>query len=252
VIPDLDRFPASWLADAELSLAIGRPERVGLSFFSTDAATFEAFTEQIGLSPETRADEKRLRARFDLGPRHWVKLHYVAGRPDGCSQYFAVHQRNHNPITTLRLFARQFGARDVTRLEGMLAAALEREDTSWIVILKRRTPVAEPRLSCRVPRALVPALVEAVATEGRLEPERAARYLEWDRRVQAGDAAWVTIDPLHGELCGLDFEDPDRGSLPDGWDEVPAGIAARPPRYLKCRLQPGESRAEWVIYLPAR
>jgi len=252
VIPDLGRFTATWIADAELSLTIGRPERVGLSFFSTDRAAFDAFTEQIGLSRETREDEERLRARFDLGPRHWVKLHYVAGEQSGSSQYFAIQQRNHNPITTLRLFARQFGARDVTRLETMLTAALEREDTSWIVILKRRRPVAEPRLSCRVPRAVVPTLVQAVATDGHLEPERAARYLEWNRRVQAGDAAWVTFDPLRSELCGLDFEDPDRGSLPDGWDEVPAGVAARPPRYLKCRLLRGESLPEWVIYVPAR
>ena len=251
MIPDLARFPAPWLADAELSFTIGRPERVGLSFFSTDRAAFDAFTEQIGLSRETREDEERLRARFDLGPRHWVKLHYVAGKANGSSQYFAIQQRNHNPITTLRLFARQFGARDVTRLETMLTAALEREGTSWIVILKRRLPVAEPRLSCRVPRAVVPTLVQAVVTDGRLEPERAARYLEWNRRVQAGDAAWVTFDPLRSELCGLDFEDPDRLSLPAGWEEATAGIAGAPPRYLKCRLSPGTSGPEWVVYVPA-
>ena len=124
MIPDLGRFPSEWLRDAELSLAVGRPERVGLSFVFDDTAAFDAFAEGIGLPPEARDEDARLRARFDLGPRHWVKLRWMNGERGGWSQYFFIHGRNHYPITTLRLFARQFGVTDVSRLEALLRPAL--------------------------------------------------------------------------------------------------------------------------------
>jgi len=244
VIPERAAFPASWLAGAELSLTIGRPERVGLSFFSTDAAAYAAFCNEIGVA---RDDEERLRARFDLAPRYWVKLHYLAGARVGWSQYLPIHQRNVHPITTLRLFARAYGARDVSRLEPMLAPALEREDTAWIVTLKRAGDTVEPRISFRLARAVLPALMASVLAAGGLERDRADRYLALDGALEAGDALWVTVDPLRGELGCLDFEECAPGSLPDGWREH----ATEPPRYLKCRLRAGTAAPEWVIYLPA-
>jgi hypothetical protein len=248
-LPEPGRFPDAWLAGAELSRTLGDPDRVGLSFFSTDAAAFDAFTTQIGLPTVVRDDEATLRGRFDLLPRRWVKLRYRAGERIGCSQYFAIHERNVYPVTTLRLFARRFGVRDVARLEPALAPALERDDTQWIASVRRTGATAAPRFSCRVPRTALRALVTTLAAQRFVDSARAARYLDWNDRLRAGDAAWVTTDPLAADLCGLDFEEPDPGSLPGGWRET-AGSAA-PPRYLKCRLRSETSKPEWVLYLAA-
>jgi len=256
VIPDLSAFPASWLADAELSLTIDRPERVGLSFFSTDAAAYAAFCDQLGVA---RDDEERLRARFDLAPRHWVKLHFVAGARTGSSQYLPIHERNVYPITTLRLFARHHAgvasstggrAHAVSRLEPMLAPALEREDTAWIVTLKRER-ACEPRISFRLARDVFPTLMKSVVAAEGLDRERADRYLEWNRRLEAGDALWITVDPLRGEMSCVDFESCAPGSLPAGWRAATHGIETPPPRYLKCRLRAGSADPEWVVYLGA-
>lgn len=240
MIPDLGAFPASWLADAELSLTVGRPERVGLSFFSTDRAAYAAFCTSQGVPLD---DDVRLRGRFDLAPRHWLKLHYVGGECVGWSQYFAIHERNAYPITTLRLFARQYGAQDVARLEPTLLAALEHEESSWIVTVKR----GEPRISCRMPRVLLPSLMRAAVAEAYLDPARADAYLECDGRLHAGSDVWVTMNPAGRSVGCLDFEDVETRSLPAGWEQV----AAVPPRYLKCRLHSGTGAPEWVVYVPA-
>jgi hypothetical protein len=253
VIPDLGRFPPSWLAGAEWSLTVGRPERLGLSFFSTDAAAFNAFCDGIALPPAAREAEERLRARFDLLPRHWLKLHYLAGQRAGLSQYFTIHGRNRYPITTLRLFARQYGAREAAGLEALLRPALERDDTTWLITLKRGEQAAEPRISCRLPRAALPALMATVVVETYLDSQRAEHYLAWDRRLEAGDHLYVTFDPLRRELGCLDFEAPGPCSLPAGWRKAATGFTAgNAPRYLKCRLRAGAVRPEWVIYLPCR
>jgi len=249
VIADLGRFPSEWLRDAELSLTVGRPERVGLSFIFDDGAAFDGFAEGIGLGSDARDDDARLRARFELGPRHWVKLRWLAGEQVGCSQYFFIHGRSHYPITTLRLFARQFGVTDVSRLEALLTPALGRDDTGWIVSLKRTATAVEPRFSCRVPRTELPALMAAAVAERHLDRERADHYLAWNRRLHARDAVYVTYDPLHGELGGIDFEEPDADSLPAGWRDATTGFGAATPRYLKCRIG-FAAAAEWVIYLP--
>jgi hypothetical protein len=253
VIPDLGLFPAAWLAGAELSLAVGRPERVGLSLFSTDTAAFSAFCDQIALPPAAREEEERLRALFDLVPRHWLKLHYLAGERTGFSQYFTIHGRNGYPITTLRLFARQYGAREAAGLEALLRPALEREDTTWFVTLKRVQQAAEPRISCRLPRVALPELMATVVVEGYVDPRRADQYLAWDRRLETGDDLYVTFDPLRQELCCLDFEDPHPCSLPGSWEEAATDFTdGATPRYLKCRLRAGAARPEWVIYLACR
>jgi hypothetical protein len=250
ILPEPGRFPDAWLADAELSVAVGDPDRVGLSFFSNDADAFAAFTERIGLPADARADAAQLRARFDLLPRHWVKLRWRAGVRAGWSEYFTIQEHNVYPITTLRLFVRRYGVADTSRLEPALAPALEREDTRWVVSVRRADGAPVPRLSARVPRPVLRELATTLVAAGFVDRDRAARYLEHDVRLRAGDAAWITLDAATHTLCGVDFEDPDAGSLPDGWRDA-TGANAAPPRYLKCRLAPGASRPEWVLYLPA-
>lgn len=249
-LPEPGRFADAWLADAELSLTLGAPDRVGLSFFSTDGAAFDAFTTAIGLPRDGRELEAELRARFDLLPRRWVKLRWVAGARVGYAQYFAIHERNRYPITTLRLFARRCGVRDTSRLEPALAPALACEDARWVMSVQRTGAATTPRFSCRLPRATLPSLLDAVIAQGGLDAARADDYRAWNDRLQAADAAWITLDGQRGELGSLDFEDPMPSALPDGWRAV-AGAGVAPPRYLKCRLRPGAARAEWTIYVPA-
>lgn len=249
-LPEPGRFPDAWLADAELSVTLGAPDRVGLSFFSTDADAFAAFGARIGLPADARADAAQLRARFDLLPRHWVKLRWRAGARAGWSEYFAIDERNVYPITTLRLFVRRYGIADTARLEPALAPALEQEDTRWVVSIRRTDGPPVPRLSARVPRAVLPGLMTTLVAAGFVDRGRAARYLEHDASMHAGDAAWITLDAGTHTLCGIDFEDPVPSGLPDGW-RAAVGADAAPPRYLKCRLPPGAWQPEWVLYLPA-
>jgi hypothetical protein len=246
----LAAFPPGWLAEAELSLCPAVPERVGLSFFSTDPRAFTAFCEECGLPPAARRDEERLRAEFDLAPRHWVKLHYCGIERVGSSQYFQLHPRNQRPITTLRLFLRRYGG-DPGGLAEMLQPALEREDTSWLLVLKREaTP--RPRLVCRVPRTVLPDLMLCLARSGHLEEAVAHQYLRWDARLRAKPHVYVSIDPGLPGSCSTDYEDVPSDCLPPAPSQAASQLPGSPaPRYVKCRILHPHRDPEWVIYLPA-
>jgi hypothetical protein len=225
------------------------PERVGLSFFSTDPGEFDAFCEACGDLREARRDEERLRATFDLLPRRWVKLHYCGGERVGSSQYFQLHPRNPHPITTLRLFLRRYGG-DAGGIAELLRPALEREETAWLLVLKR-IAAPRPRLVCRVHRSILPELMLSLARSGHLEEAVADEYLRWEARLQGEPHVYVSIDPGLPGSCATDYEAVRPDCLPPAASRAAEPLAGnRAARYLKCRIRQPHHDPEWVIYLP--
>lgn len=250
VIPPLAGFALNWLADAEISATPGRDAACGLSFFFTDAVEYERFCRVAQLPADAVARAASIRARFELVPREWVKLHYQGEQRRGLSQYFVVDPRTAYPITTLRLCLQQCGLASARGLEPAFEPALQRSDTLWAVIAKQSGTQVRARLSCRVPRALLAELFARLTRQGYVTEQVAARYLEHDARIDAGTHAYLSLDPEVLDACSVDYEDATPASVPDICQPLwPAGDGGGERRYLKCRLGPGGA-AQWTVYRP--
>ena len=250
VIPPLAGFALHWLADAEISATPGRDAACGLSFFFTDAVEYERFRGVARLPAEAVARAAAIRARFELVPREWVKLHYEGERRSGISQYFVVDPRTAYPITTLRLGLRQCGLANTRGLEPAFEPALQRADTLWAVIAKQSGARVRPRLSCRVPRALLAELFARAARQGYVTERRAAAHLEQDARLDAGPCAYLSLDPEVPDACAVDYEDVTPASVPEVCKPLwPGDDGGGERRYLKCRLGPSGA-AQWTVYRP--
>ena len=250
VIPPLAGYALNWLADAEISATPGRDAARGLSFFFTDAVEYERFCGVAQLPADAVARAASIRARFELVPREWVKLHYQGEQRSGMSQYFVLDPRTAYPITTLRLGLQQCGLASTRGLEPAFEPALQRPDTLWAVIAKQSGTQVRPRLSCRVPRALLAELFARAGRQGYVTERLAARYLEHDARIDAGAYAYLSLDPEVPDACSVDYEDAAPASVPDIckplWASDDTGGERR---YLKCRLGPSGA-AQWTVYRP--
>lgn len=247
-IPPLAGFALNWLADAEISATPGRDGACGLSFFFTDAIEYARFCRAAELPAEAVARAASIRARFELVPREWVKLHYQNEQCCGLSQYFVVDPRTTYPITTLRLCLQQCGLTDTRGLEPVFEPALQRADTLWAAIAKQSGAQVRARLSCRVPRALLAELLARAGRQGYVSERLAARHLEHDARIDAGAYAYLSLDPELPDSCSVDYEDLGRASIPDVCSPLwPADDTGEERRYLKCRLAPGDG-VQWTVY----
>jgi hypothetical protein len=185
VIPPLAGYALNWLADAEISATPGRDAACGLSFFFTDAVEYERFCRVAQLPADAVARAANIRARFDLVPREWVKLHYQGEQRRGMSQYFVIDPRTAYPITTLRLCLQQCGLASTRGLEPAFEPALQRPDTLWASIAKQSgTQVRRASLSSSA--ALLAELFARAGRQGYVTEQLAARYLEHDARIDAG------------------------------------------------------------------
>lgn len=244
---DLSAFDESWLAGAELSLALPDGEKKGLSFFFSDEEEFGDFLAAAGLPGEVLEHERRLRGKFDLLPRYWLKLHYLNSKVSGFSQYFQVHPALGYPITTLRLFLRMYGHERVEGLEDMLEPGLASGSTIYGLVLKHEKGTITPRLSLRVERQFLPELFERFVKAGYLGTDRAEAYLDWDKRISVGDFTYVSFDPGVPGGCVLDFEKISTATLPTTLQgsDLPEDV---PFNFVKCRLR-ADNTPEWAAYL---
>lgn len=250
MIPPLTGFARHWLADAEISARPGREAACGLSFFFTDAVEYGRFCDFAPLPADAVALAARLRSRFELVPRHWVKLHYQGDQRRGLSQYFVIDPRAVYPISTLRLCLQQCGLVDARGLEPAFEPALRRTDTVWAAIAKRAGARVHPRIACRVPRALLADLFAGAVRQGYVTERLAARYLEQDGGIEAAPYAYLSVDLAVIDACAVDYEDVAPASVPDVCRTLwPEDAAAGERRYLKCRLAP-TGAAQWTVYSP--
>lgn len=248
VVPPLEGYARNWLADAEISATPGRDGACGLSFFFTDAVEYERFGRVAQLPADAVARAAHIRARFELVPREWVKLHFQGEQRRGVSQYFVIDPRTTYPITTLRLCLQQCGLSNTRGLEPAFEPALQRPDTLWAAIAKQSGAQVRPRLSCRVPRALLAELLARAGRQGFVTERLAARYLEHDARIEAGAHAYLSLDPEVPDACSVDYEDVAPASVPDSCQPLwssDGSTAER--RYLKCRLDQSGA-AQWTVY----
>ncbi|RYG40691.1 class I SAM-dependent methyltransferase, partial [bacterium] len=153
------------------------------------------------------------------------KLHYRAGVRDGFSQYFVINPQLEYPATTLRLLGRKLGLTEPGRVEPAFHRALETPGTLFAVIAKVGDKVA-PRLSTRLPRALLPDVLLDFEGAGYITVPVRLALEEANRTVEAGDWAYLSIDPETTDAVSLDFERP----------VLSEGLA---PRYLKVRPRAG-------------
>ena len=241
----ISSVPAAWLADAEISVSLSGGEG-GLSFFFHAPAEFADFLEVVAAPSKLSEYETRLRERFDLVPRRWVKLQ-GEGRSRRFSQYFQVNPLDAYPITTLRLFLRAFGVADLAGLEALLRPALDRDDTVWGLVIKHRDGGAAPRLSLRTNRRLLPDLLQRLVAANRLAPQLGAEYERLALTVPGDDTAYLSLDPSVANACALDFEHVPADTVPGGDVVFPRPLALR---YVKCRVPASGSPATWTAYLP--
>lgn len=225
-------FQREWLYDAEISFVEGG-DRTGLSLYFTEESLFGDFARFVGLPDEAVEREKAFRKRLDLAPRHWIKLHYRGGRPDGFSQYFVIDPRIEYPVTSLRLMARSLGLEATDLIEPAFRRALETPGTLFAAIAKG----GAPRLSTRLPRPILPEVLTDFAAAEYITGNTRDRLLEADKTIEASPWAYLSVDPQTTDAVSLDFELP-------RLDETPAS------RYLKIRPR-GESWERSRYYLLA-
>lgn len=236
---------AAWLADAEISVPLSGGAG-GLSFFFDAPAEFADFLEVVAAPLKLSEYETRLRERFDLVPRRWVKVQ-GEGQSRRFSQYFQVDPRDVYPITTLRLFLRAFGVADLAGLEALLRPALERNDTVWGLVVKHRDGGAAPRLSLRTDRRLLLDLLQRLVAANRLVPQLGGQYKRLALTLPGDDTAYLSFDPGIANACALDFEHVPSGTVPGGNVVFPRPLALR---YVKCRLSLPSDQPAWTAYLP--
>ena len=246
MIPDLASCRLEWLESAEISFALDGPRVTGLSFFFHDEAACSEFAAAESLDPCVMADEKWLRAKFSLLPRHWLKLHYDNLMRCGLSQYFHINPTLHYPITTIRCFLRRYGCSDIGIIEELLKPALEEGDTQWGLALKRAAERTIPRIFFRILRPLLSEVLTPFVRLGYLSLAAAEQYREWNERLSAGERVFISLDPTLGRLSSLDFCAVSAGQSPKISDPgYPQQFD-----YLKIRIVEREPTPVLTGYLP--
>lgn len=246
MIPDLASFRPGWLDSAEISFVLNGSGVTGLSFFFHDEAACSEFAAAESLDPCVMADEKWLRGKFSILPRHWLKIHYDDRVRCGLSQYFDINSTLHYPITTIRCFLRRYGCADVSMIEELLNPALEARETQWGLALKRHADWTIPRVFFSIGRSLLSEVLTPFVRLNYLSVAAAELYLEWNDRLCAGDRVFISLDPTLSRFSSLDFcavatepspktADPD---CPKQFD------------YLKIRIIEPETAAVLSGYLP--
>jgi hypothetical protein len=231
---------------AELSQELGADPLTGLSLYFETPAEWQEFLESAHGTPALDDADARVRARFELVPRRWVKLTFRDDVVVRVSQYFQIDPRLPGPISTIRTFCRMHGIRELGGLAAMLSQGLRSEETVWILALKYRGAEITPRISCRIPRtALGNMLADMCAVGGLTEVQREA-FAEVNARMQGGDNVYVSITPGGLGPVDLDFEQVVAGTVPELGDRFPKDLSLS---YLKCRLAPDARDKHWVGYV---
>lgn len=246
MIADLASFRPEWLESAEVSVALAGREVTGLSFFSHDEVSCAEFAAAESLDERVMVDEKGLRSKFDILPRHWLKIHYDGRKRCGLSQYFHINPTMHYPITTIRCFLRSYGCTDVGTIEELLNPALEARGTQWGLAVKRLPGLVVPRIFFSIDRVLLNEVLIPFVSLGYLSAAAAEQYREWNGRISAGPGVFLSLDPTLGRLSSLDFCAVSSGQLP-GMSEN-----GYPQRfdYLKIRITDLADAAALTGYLP--
>lgn len=244
MIPDLTSFQPEWLDTAEVSCALAEPQITGLSFFFHDEASCTEFTVAQSLDECVMADEKVLRSKFDILPRHWLKIHYDGMERSGLSQYFYLNPDLRYPITTIRCFLKRYGPADAGIIEDLLKPALEAPETQWGLALKRSADRTTPRIFFSISRPLLNDALTPFVSLGYLAAPAAQQYREWNGRISAGSRVFLSLDPTLGRLSSLDFCAVSAAQL------FPMPGAAYPQQfdYLKIRIM--EETPALTGYLP--
>lgn len=207
MIPDLTSFRPEWLDTAEVSCALAEPQVTGLSFFFHDEASCTEFTVAQSLDECVMADEKVLRSKFDILPRHWLKIHYDGMERCGLSHYFYINPTVHYPITTIRCFLRSYGLTEVAIMEELLKPALEARETQWGLAIKRFPDLTVPRIFFSIERVLLNQTLTPFVTFGYLSATAAEQYRKWNSRISAGESVFISLDPAVQKLSSIDFCD---------------------------------------------
>lgn len=246
MIPECANFRPEWLDSSEVSLALPDLRVAGLSFFFQDEASWGEFAAAGYLDESVRSDDKALREKFSILPRHWLKIHFSGGKRRGLSQYFHIDPAMHYPITTIRCFLRKYGMSDVGMIETLLKPALEAEETEWGLAIKRYPGLAVPRIFFSITRPLLKQVLAPCVLFGCLSEAAEQLYLQWEQRIVAGDRVFISLDPTLGRLSSLDFCDVPAHHLA-GSRHLPDTLD-----YLKLRLVDASRPPELTAYLPYR
>lgn len=246
MIPELASFRPEWLESAEVSLTLTEPRVTGLSFFFHDAAACAEFAAAESMNECVMADEKELRTKFSILPRHWLKIHYDGLERCGLSQYFNITPSMHYPITTIRCFLRRYGCADVGMIEELLKPALKARETQWGMALKRPAGRSMPRIYFSIRRSLLNEVLAPFVRLGYLSAAATEQYREWNEILSAGDRVFISLDPTLGRLSSLDFCAVSAGPSPKISDpSLPQQFD-----YLKIRIMEPAQAAVLTGYLP--
>lgn len=234
---------------AELSLTLGADPLTGLSFYFETPAEWQDFLESKYGRPALAEADARVRSRFDLVPRRWVKLTFRDDVVVRVSQYFQIDPRLPRPISTIRTFCRMYGVRELGGLAAMLSQGLGSEATVWILALKYRGGEITPRISCRIPRAALGDMLAEMVAAGGLTRAQQDAFGEVNARMPGGDGVYVSITPGGLGPVDLDFERVVAGTVPELGARFPKDLCLS---YLKCRVGPDAGEKHWVGYTEHR
>jgi len=242
----LTSFRPEWLDSAEVSFSLDGPRVTGLGFFFNDEASCAKFTTAESLNACVMADEKELRAKFSILPRHWLKIHYAGMARCGLSQYFHINPTMYYPITTIRCFLRRYGCATVDTIEELLKPALEARENRWGLALKRYGDRTVPRIFFSIARPQLSEVLIPFVRFDYLSPPAAAQYCEWNDRISADDRVFISLDPTLGKLSSLDFCAVSAGHSP----QMSGPDCPKQFDYLKIRIIESAQAADLTGYLP--
>jgi hypothetical protein len=230
---------------AELSVELGPEPLIGRSLYFETADEWRTFLASEYGNPALAEGDTRVRARFELVPRRWVKLTFREDVVVRVSQYFQIDPRLPGPISTIRTFCRMYGVRTVGGLAAMLAQGLGSETTVWILALKYQGADISPRISCRIARAALSDMLANMVAAGGLSRAQQDEFIEVNARMRGSDGVYVSITPGGPGPVDLDFEQVVAGTVPELGTRFPKDLCLS---YLKCRLDPDAREKRWVGY----
>jgi hypothetical protein len=222
----------SWLDAAEVSISIDDGTVRGVSFFLDTALELGEILDMAGGREVVLPHELRLRERFDLAPRHWVKLHNPTSQLTRYSQYFQLDPRLEYPVTSLRVFSRMYGVAPLASIEPALRPALLDGDAAWFLVVKHFLHGPEARIACRMRRVVAIEALHTLVATGHASATLADRYAGVLATESCGAHCFITLDPARRHAISVDLE-----GVPadDSTRAVPALARAERLRYVKYR-----------------